>query len=65
MFFSFQLSVAKLNIDYCGDIAQEYGVENVPTIIGFVNGEEINRIEGVLEENDLYDLCERMLEITQ
>uniref|UniRef100_A0AC35FB21 Thioredoxin domain-containing protein n=1 Tax=Panagrolaimus sp. PS1159 TaxID=55785 RepID=A0AC35FB21_9BILA len=56
------LTVAKVNIDYCSDVAEEFGVENVPTIIGFNNGEEISRIEGVLEEDNLYNLCEHILE---
>uniref|UniRef100_A0A914XT38 Thioredoxin domain-containing protein n=1 Tax=Panagrolaimus superbus TaxID=310955 RepID=A0A914XT38_9BILA len=56
------LTVAKVNIDYCSDVAQEYGVENVPTLISFNHGEEISRSEGVLEEDNLYNLCEHIIE---
>lgn len=51
-----------MNIDYCSDVAQEYGVENVPTLISFNHGEEIDRSEGVLEEDNLYNLCEHIIE---
>uniref|UniRef100_A0A7E4W5B1 Thioredoxin domain-containing protein n=1 Tax=Panagrellus redivivus TaxID=6233 RepID=A0A7E4W5B1_PANRE len=59
------LSVAKVNIDYCGDLAEEFGVEKVPTLIGFAGGEEISRNEGVLEEDHLYNLCEQMLQFSE
>ncbi len=38
--------IGKLNVDDCEEIAMKYGVMNIPTIILFKNGQEINRVIG-------------------
>jgi len=50
----------KLNIDRDADIAAEYGVRSVPTLIFFVEGEAINRVPGLLPLGPLKELLDRL-----
>ena len=45
--------VAKLDIDQCLEIAQDYNVMSVPTIVVFKGGEEVNRIIGLRNKDQL------------
>lgn len=38
--------IGKLNVDEEGDIAQQYGVMSIPTLIVFRNGKEVGRAVG-------------------
>lgn len=50
--------IGKLNIDDNEDIAMKYGVMNIPTLILFKNGTEVNRIVGAQNR----EVLERMLQ---
>ncbi len=39
--------IGKLNVDDCEEIAMKYGVMNIPTVILFKGGQEVNRVIGV------------------
>ncbi len=41
-----QAKIGKLNVDEAGNIAQQYGVMSIPTLIVFRNGEEAERVVG-------------------
>ena len=41
-------TIGKLNVDDAGDIAQQYGVQSIPTLIFFKGGKEVKRITGAL-----------------
>jgi len=41
-----KLTVAKCNVEECEDIAVEYGIRNIPTILFFKNGEVVDRMVG-------------------
>ena len=41
---------AKLNVDECPDVASEYGIMAIPTLILFVKGVEVDRIVGLVPE---------------
>ena len=45
--------VVKLNVDEAQDIAVEYGVRSIPTLIFFKNGEESERIVGVTDKSKI------------
>lgn len=49
--------IGKLNVDDCEEIAMKYGVMNIPTLILFRNGEEVNRVIGVQSR----EVLERMI----
>ena len=48
-----KVKVAKLNIDDSMDIAQQYKVMSIPTLILFENGEEVDRSVGALGKQDI------------
>jgi thioredoxin 1 len=48
-----ELSFAKVNVDDNTDIAQQYGVMTIPTLILFKDGQELDRIVGLLPEDEL------------
>ena len=42
-----KITVGKIDVDECREIAMEYGVMSIPTVIYFKNGAEIKRFTGV------------------
>ncbi len=45
--------ITKVNTDENPDIAQKYGINSIPTLIIFKNGQEAERMVGVQPENVL------------
>ena len=46
-------NIAKVNIDELGDLAIDYEVEVVPTLLIFKNGKVVGRIEGLVDEEEI------------
>jgi thioredoxin 1 len=53
--------VAKLNIDDAMDIATDYTVMNIPTLVFFNNGAEVARMVGVASKRDIIKKIEETL----
>lgn len=53
--------VTKLNIDDAMDIATDYNVMNIPTLIFFNNGKEVARIVGAASKRDIIKKIEEVL----
>lgn len=51
--------VASVDIDANGGLAREYGVQGVPTLFLFVDGEPVERLVGMQEEGTLRGLIEQ------
>jgi thioredoxin 1 len=47
------IEIVKVDVDTCGNLASEYKIYSVPTLILFENGKEIKRISGFISENEL------------
>ena len=47
--------IAKLNVDESQDIAIEYGVASIPTMIIFKDGKEVDRIVGLTPEDKIIE----------
>jgi thioredoxin 1 len=47
------VSVVKLNVDESATVAQCYGIRGIPTLILFQEGEEKERIVGVVNQNEI------------
>jgi len=45
--------IGKLNVDEHGEIAQKYGIRNIPTLLVFKNGEIVDKQVGVATKNAL------------
>ena len=50
------MKVCKVNIDEAGKSVSNYMIVSVPTLIAFRNGEEINRLSGVTDEEEIMKL---------
>lgn len=51
-----KVKVGKLNVDENSDIAIEYNVMSIPTLIVFKNGKEEKRLVGVRNKEELLEL---------
>ena len=47
------IDILKVNVDNYPDIAKDYGVMSIPTLIIFDNGNEINKIIGLHEKEEI------------
>lgn len=56
-----KLAVAKCNVDDNQDLAMEFGVMSIPTLIVFKDGQEIDRSVGALPKARLQALLEKHL----
>ena len=54
-------AVYKLDVDEAQEIAREYRVMSIPTLIFFKDGKESERIVGVVSKQQLNDTMERNL----
>ena len=49
------LNVATLNVDTLKDLANQFGVRSIPTMIVFKNGKEIKRLVGFLPKEQILE----------
>lgn len=56
--FKGKITVLKINIDECPDIAQKYSVMSIPTIILFKNGEATKISVGVTSKEKLVEMIQ-------
>lgn len=59
--FQENLRVGKVNVDENSAIAGNYGVMNIPTLILFRNGKEIERIVGYHDREELSALIKKSI----
>ncbi len=52
--------IAKLNVDDAGRVAGRFGVQSIPTLILFKNGNEIRRFVGVQNHNTLIEAINKL-----
>lgn len=50
------IKVVKINIDEVQDIAVEYQIMSIPTLVVIKNGEETNRSVGVISKSEILEL---------
>lgn len=50
------LKVCRINIDANQDLAVQYQVMSIPTLVAIKNGKEINRAVGVLPKKDILEM---------
>lgn len=51
--------VAKLNVDDEEALAVKYGIEVIPTLLIFKNGEVVNKSVGLVSESDILKMLEQ------
>lgn len=52
---------AKVNVDHCKELAQEFKIVSIPTIIIFSNGKVIDKITGMVSKETLLEKIEQAL----
>ncbi|MCG3176709.1 MAG: Thioredoxin 1 [Candidatus Omnitrophica bacterium] len=57
-----KLKVAKINVDDNQDAPTRFGVMNIPTMIVFKSGQEVERIIGAVSKADLQRRLDRVLQ---
>ena len=48
-----RVTIAKCNVDDADDVAAQFGIRNIPTLIFVKNGEAVDRTVGVVPKADL------------
>ena len=56
-----RLKIAKLDVDENGQTAMQFGVQAIPTLILFKNGQPVERLMGAMSKRDLMAKLERHL----
>ncbi len=51
--FEGRATIAKCNVDDCEEIAAQFGIRNIPTLVFVKNGQVIDRTVGVLPKQEL------------
>jgi len=51
----------KVNTEESGDIAQQYRIQSIPTLIAFKGGKEVDRVSGALPEEQLLKWVQQFL----
>lgn len=54
------VSIAKVNVDTHPALAEQLGVQSIPTLVLFKNGQEVQRFVGVQPENTLAQAIEQV-----
>ena len=58
--FEDRIVFAKVDIQNSRDLAQQFGVKTIPTLILFKNGKEWDRLTGVRNRSELNKLLEKL-----
>lgn len=53
--------VGKLNVDEQGEIAAQYGIMSIPSLLLFKNGQVVNKVVGFRGKQDLVKMVEAQL----
>ena len=59
--FDSRAVVAKCNIDDCEDVAAEYGIRNIPTLLFFKDGQVVDRKVGVISKQEIAEKLESLM----
>ena len=52
-----EIKVVRIDIDAQEELADRYNIRSIPTLVVIENGEEINRVIGLVSEEKIIELC--------
>ena len=56
-----EIDVLKVNTDEFPDIARNYGIMSIPTLILFMNGQEIEKVIGLKSKDELLEIIKKTI----
>ena len=56
-----KIKVGKVNVDEEGELASEFAIVSIPTILIFKNGKIIEKVVGVRSKDDFCDVIDKIL----
>ena len=56
-----RIIVGKCDVEECDDLAMEYGIRNIPTILFFKNGEQVDKLVGAVSKAKFEEKFEALL----
>lgn len=56
-----KIDVYKCNVDDCQDIAMEYGIRSIPTLLFFKNGEVVERTVGAVSRSEIVSIIDKLI----
>ena len=56
-----KVKIGKLNVDHAMNIAQSYGIQSIPTLLYFKNGEVVNKTIGVVSKTEMEQVLNSLL----
>lgn len=59
--FDGKIVVGKCDVDENGDVASDFGVRNIPTILFFKNGELVDKFVGAASKDTLEEMFKALL----
>ena len=58
--YSNKIKVCKVNVDEEQELAIEYGIMSIPTLVMFKNGEIVNTSVGLISKSELENIIEKL-----
>ncbi len=59
--YASKAKVGKVNVDAESELAAEYGIVSIPTVILFVNGKPVEKLVGAHSQDEYEDLIDKYL----
>jgi thioredoxin 1 len=56
-----KVEVVKCNVDDCQDVAVNYGVRGIPTLLYFKDGVEVDRTVGAVTKKEITDIIDKVI----
>ena len=56
---SFEVEIVKVDVDENEDLAAQYKIYTIPTLMYFENGELVKRISSFLRKDQIIDFCKK------
>ena len=56
-----RVNVGKINVDEQGELASEYAIVSIPTIMIFKNGKVVEKVVGARSKDDFCDIIDNLL----
>jgi thioredoxin 1 len=56
-----RVTVAKCNVDDSDEVAMQYRVRNIPTLIFFKGGQQVDKLVGLVSKKEITDILDKLI----